>query len=174
MKSFTLSAIASSIVFALAMTAGAAAQDKGATSSTIPPVQAPPALDDPGTPASKAVVLPTPEAQAKTAVLDTQSAAAATAPPPAEKPAESPGLPADVQAAANAAELPVVTVRQQGTDTVEEYRKHGKLVFVRVLSNTGPVRYYVDNPRDLPPNMQQLSGPSGVVEPVYYKLFEWK
>jgi Protein of unknown function (DUF2782) len=79
-----------------------------------------------------------------------------------------------VQAAANAAELPVITVRQQGTDTVEEYRKHGKLVLVRVLSHDGPTRLYIDNPSDLPPSMQQLSGPSGVVQPVYYKLFEWK
>jgi hypothetical protein len=172
MKPITLSTIASSILFALAMTAGAAAQDNGAAAPVIPPVLAPPRLDDPGNPVSKNVTVPTPEAQAKTAVIDTQGAAAAN--PPAEKPLESPGLPAEVQAAADAAELPVVTVRQQGTDTVEEYRKHGKLVFVRVLSNDGPTRFYVDNPRDLPPNMQQLSGPSGVVQPVYYKLFEWK
>ncbi len=171
MKPLMLSTIAMSTLFALAMTASANAQDKATIAPAIPAVQAPPALDDPGTPASKTVALPTPEAQAKAAVIDTQDAAAS---PPAEKAPESPGLPADVQAAANAAELPVVTVRQQGTDTVEEYRKHGKLVFVRVLSNNGPIRYYVDNPRDLPPTMQQLSGPSGVVQPVYYKLFEWK
>jgi hypothetical protein len=172
MKPITLSAMATSILFAFAMTAAAAAQDKAAAGSAIPPVQAPPALDDPGTPASKTVALPTPEAQAKTAVTDTQGAADAS--PPAEKTPDTRGLPAEVQAAADAAELPVVTVRQQGTDTVEEYRKHGKLVFVRVLSNNGPTRFYVDNPRDLPPNMQQLSGPSGVVQPVYYKLFEWR
>src|SRR5512141_2732936 len=165
MKPITLSTIATSTLLVFAMSAAATAQDKGAAASSIPPVQAPPALDDPGTPANKTVALPAPEAQAKTAVMDTQGAAAAS--PPAEKAPESPGLPAEVQAAANAADLPVVTVRQRGTDTVEEYRKHGKLVFVRVLSNTGPTRYYVDNPRDLPPNMQQLSGPSGVVQPVY-------
>jgi hypothetical protein len=156
----------------LAMTVGASAQDKGTAASAIPPVQAPPALDDPGTPASKTVALPTPEAQAKTAVDDTRGVVDTN--PPPEKTPDTRGLPAEVQAAADAAELPVVTVRQQGTDTVEEYRKHGKLVFVRVLSNSGPARYYVDNPRDMPPNMQQLSGPSGVVQPVYYKLFEWK
>jgi len=172
MKPLILSTVAISTLFALAMTVDASAQDKGAAPA-IPAVQAPPALDDPGTPASKTVALPTPEAQAKAAVTDAQGAAA-DASPPAEKLPESPGLPAEVQAAADAAELPVVTVRQQGTDTVEEYRKHGKLVFVRVLSNNGPTRFYVDNPRDLPPNMQQLSGPSGVVQPVYYKLFEWK
>jgi Protein of unknown function (DUF2782) len=172
MKPLILSAIATSTLFVLAMTTSVAAQDPAAAAAAIPPVQAPPALDDPGTPASKTVALPTPEAQARAAVIDTQGAADASL--PAEKPLESPGLPAEVQAAANAAELPVVTVRQQGTDTVEEYRKHGKLVLVRVLSNNGPTRLYIDNPTDLPPNMQQLSGPSGVVQPVYYKLFEWK
>jgi hypothetical protein len=88
---------------------------------------------------------------------------------------ESPGLPADVQAAAEAAELPVVTVRQQGTDTVEEYRKRGKLMFVRVLTNEGPTRLYVDDRAAIPANiMQQISGPSGVVQPVYFKLADWK
>jgi hypothetical protein len=91
------------------------------------------------------------------------------------KPAESPGLPDDVQAAAEAAELPVVTVRQEGADTVEEYRKRGKLYFVRVLSQSGPPKFYVDSPGTVPVNvMQQLSGPSGVVQPVYFKLADWK
>jgi hypothetical protein len=163
MKSVRMSIVMSCSLFALAMAAGAIAQDRGAAPA-VPPVQAPPELDDPG---SSAVALPTPEAQAKTAVADSHAE-------PATKPAENSGMPADVQAEANAAELPVVTVRQQGTDTVEEYRKHGKLIFVRVLSDNRPARYYVDNPADVPLNMQQLSGPSGVVQPVYYKLFEWK
>lgn len=168
-----LSIIVSSMLFALTVTAGAAAQDRGAQTGSatpaLPPVQAPPGLNDPGliNTSSPAADLPTPQEQAKSAVADGQANAAA-------KQTENSGMPADVQAEANAAELPVVTVRQQGTDTVEEYRKHGKLVFVRVLSDKGPARYYVDNPSDMPLNMQQLSGPSGVVQPVYYKLFEWK
>ncbi|MDR3387881.1 MAG: DUF2782 domain-containing protein [Rudaea sp.] len=167
-----MSKIMLSMSFVLAMTGAVAAQDRGAqagsATTAVPPVQAPPGLDDPGLkPGGPAVALPTPEAQAKAAVEDTRTN-------PTPKPADSPGLPPDVQAAANAAELPVVTVRQQGNETVEEYRKHGQLVFVRVLSDHGPARYYVDNPSDVPPSMQQLSGPSGVVQPVYYKLFEWK
>ncbi len=46
-------------------------------------------------------------------------------------------MPPEVQAAANVAELPVVTVRQNGNETVEEYRKKGKLLFVRVLEKQG-------------------------------------
>jgi len=128
----------------------------------LPPVQAPPTINDPGTAPLQSSV-PT---NAPSAAPD--SAAAATLP-------ESPGLPADVQAAAEAAELPVVTVRQQGSETVEEYRKRGKLYFVRVLSNQGPTRLYVDDRSAIPANiMQQLSGPSGVAQPVYFKLGEWK
>ena len=135
---------------------GAFAQNR--TDNTLPPVQAPPTLSDPGTaPAS--------------AAANAASAPAA----PAAKPAEGPGLPADVQAAADAAELPVITVRQQGSETVEEYRKRGKLMFVRVLTNEGPTRFYVDDRSAIPANiMQQLSGPSGVVQPVYFKLADWK
>ena len=69
----------------------------------------------------------------------------------------------------------MVTVRQQGSETVEEYSKRVKLYFVRVLSNQGPTRLYVDDRSAIPANiMQQLSGPSGVAQPVYFKLGEWK
>ena len=134
------------------------AQGKPA-SDPLPPVQAPPAMNDPGIkPAAPAVQAP-----------------AAPAAKPAEKAREQSTLPPEVQAAANLAELPVVTVRQNGNETIEEYRKKGKLLFVRVLEKRGPTKFYVDNPSVIPPNlMQQLSGPSGVVQPVYYKLADWK
>jgi hypothetical protein len=136
------------------------AQDRA--NDALPPVQAPQAINDPGTAPVQSSV-------------PTNAPSAATEPVAATKAAQSPGLPEDVQAAANAAELPVVTVRQQGSETVEEYRKRGKLYFVRVLTNEGPTRLYVDDRSAIPANiMQQLSGPSGVVQPVYFKLGEWK
>ena len=138
----------------------AVAQNPG--TPPLPPVQAPPAMNDPG------VTLATPDAVAKSAADKTKAAK------PESKAADTRGMPADVQASADAAELPVVTVRQEGSDTVEEYRKHGKLYFVRVMSKSGPPKYYVDNRADVPPTMRQISGPSGVVQPVYFKLFEWK
>ncbi|HSM99795.1 MAG TPA: DUF2782 domain-containing protein [Rudaea sp.] len=134
-------------------------------SDPLPPVQAPPAMNDPGVKATAPAAAPA--APAKPA-----SAAPANA---AGKTQDQSTLPPEVQAAANVAELPVVTVRQNGNETVEEYRKKGKLLFVRVLEKHGPTKFYVDNPAIIPPNlMQQLSGPSGVVQPVYYKLAEWK
>ena len=141
---------------------GACAFAQDRANGALPPVQAPPTMNDPGT-------VPAPSSVPANAPSAAPSAA------PAVPAAESPGLPADVQAAAEATELPVITVRQQGSETVEEYRKRGKLYFVRVLSNQGPTRFYVDDRSAIPANiMQQLSGPSGVVQPVYFKLGEWK
>lgn len=135
------------------------AQGKPA-SDPLPPVQAPPSMNDPGV---------------KQAAPAAQTPAAPANKPAAEKAQEQSTLPPEVQAAANVAELPVVTVRQNGNETVEEYRKKGKLLFVRVLEKQGPTKFYVDNPSVIPPNiMQQLSGPSGNVQPVYYKLADWK
>ena len=47
------------------------------------------------------------------------------------------------------------------------------LYFVRVMPEQGPPRYYVDQVSNIPPDLSAISGPSGVVQPVYYKLFEW-
>ena len=164
------------VAIAATLAATAAAQDRKQSSDALPPVQAPPAMNDPGT-----VSLPTPQAEAAKAVQDTTgNAAPAEAtddiPIAAEKPpVDTHPLPPEVQAAAEASELPVITVRAQGADTVEEYRKKGKLYFVRVISSSGPPKFYVDNPQVVPANiMQQLSGPSGVVQPVYFKLADWK
>ena len=173
--------------FALASAAGlAGAQDKSA--DTLPPVQPPPAMDDAGAPAttSSAPVVPLANsAQEEAAHAAAEARASAerakalanpqvtTVPPPA-RPLQSPGLPPDVQKAAEATELPVVTVRQNGNERVEEYRKKGILYFVRVVPQEGPTRYYVDRRSDIPPDIKQLSAPSGVIQPVYYKLAEWK
>jgi len=161
----------------LALAGMAAAQDRSKPADTVPPVQAPPALDDPGT-----VRLPTPQAEAATAVENTTGIAAPaganepdTTAPEDRPPVDTHPLPPEIQAAAEASELPVITVRAQGAETVEEYRKRGKLYFVRVLSSSGPPKFYVDSPQAVPPSiMQQLSGPSGVAQPVYYKLVDWK
>jgi hypothetical protein len=140
---------------------GAAFAQAKPGSDPLPPVQAPPAMNDPGVKAAAPAGAPASQAKAAEKA-------------PAKAPEQS-SLPPDVQAAANATELPVVTVRHNGNETIEEYRKKGKLLFVRVLEKEGPTKFYVDNPAVIPPNlMQQLSGPSGVVQPVYYKLAEWK
>ena len=169
--------LAASIMLALAASASAqqTAGERNATTTTssdqLPPVQPPPDMDD----KDPVTNVPTPQAVAKEVVNQSTSTNTANSDAAARAEANSPGLPPEVQAAVNASELPVITVRQDGGDTVEEYRKKGKLYFVRVLSTNGPTKFYVDNPNDVPHDvMQQMSGPSGVVQPVYYKLLDWK
>jgi len=178
----------------LGVDASAAAQ---ATTDSLPPVHAPPEMDPkatttpaapppaapataPAASAAATIPLGNSDAEARAAAAAEAQATAERAKalasptlPASDKPLESPGLPPDVQKAAEATELPVVTVRQQGNERVEEYRKRGKLYFVRVIPPEGPPRYYVDQRTDVPPNMSQLSAPSGVVQPVYFKLLEW-
>jgi hypothetical protein len=157
MKSIYMLGFVSMVSASIGVGGAAFAQGKPA-SEPLPPVQAPPSMNDPGVKQAEPAQAP-----------------AAPAAKAAEKSQEQSTLPPDVQAAANVAELPVVTVRQNGNETVEEYRKKGKLMFVRVLEKQGPTKFYVDNPSVIPPNlMQQLSGPSGNVQPVYYKLADWK
>ncbi len=166
------------LIAGLAVAASANAQtaaDRNATTTTssdqIPPVQPPPNIDD----KDPVTNLPTPEAVAKTVVDQSLGNSTVDTDARARAAASSPGLPPDVQAAADASELPVITVRQDGGDTVEEYRKKGKLYFVRVLSSTGPTKLYVDDPNNVPHDMmQQLSGPSGQVQAVMYNILDWK
>ena len=169
--------LAASITLALAASASAQQQaaQRNATTTTstdqLPPVQPPPDIDD----KDPVTNVPTPQAVARDVVNQSNATDSANSDAAARAAANSPGLPPEVQAAVNASELPVITVRQDGGDTVEEYRKKGKLYFVRVLSTNGPTKLYVDNPNEIPHDvMQQLSGPSGNVQPVYYKLLDWK
>ncbi len=168
--------LAASIMLALSASASAqSAGQRNATTTTssdqLPPVQPPPDMDD----KDPVTNVPTPQAVAKQVVDQSTATDSSNSDAAARATANSPGLPPEVQAAVNASELPVITVRQDGGDTVEEYRKKGKLYFVRVLSTNGPTKLYVDNPNDIPHDvMQQVSGPSGVVQPVYYKLLDWK
>lgn len=187
-------------LFGIGCLAAAVAQTSAPTTNDgLPPVQPPPDLDTspaksvpalapepaPTRANSNAPVVPlaNSDAEAQAAEIAAQQAAAERAKSLAQpdftttsgdkKPLDSPGLPPDVQRAAEATELPVVTVRQNGNERVEEYRKKGVLYFVRVVPEAGPPRYYVDRPSNIPPDLSQISGPSGVVQPVYYKLFDW-
>lgn len=202
MKRFLLGPIAVGLLTA-GLTAGAAAQsspqdtfapvqappemDSPAAKAAAPAPKAPPAAQATGSNAPL-VPLANSDAEAQAAAAAEAAATAdrakalnaeradgldaATAPP---KPnLNAPPLPPDVQKAAEATELPVITVRQNGNERIEEYRKKGVLYFVRVMPQEGPPRYYVDNPSNLPPDIRQLSAPSGTVQPVYYKLVDWK
>ena len=187
-----LTSIAAGLISALA-----SAQERGAN-DPIPSVQPPPSMDDaqPVKPATTAAPTAKPRTQAaqpasqKTIPLGNSDAEAAAAaaeakkraatpvpalPPEPEKQFSSPGLPPEVQKAAEATELPVITVRQEGNQTIEEYRKRGKLFAERIISkDSGDTKWYVDQRYNGPiPVEPQGAGVSGRVAPVEYKVFEW-
>lgn len=183
------------IVTGLLASANAIAQDRGKSDDGLPAVQAPPAMDDQGnaTPAQqpsapqpqsrtnanvKTIPLANSDAEAKAAADDARRAAATpvpTLPPEPEKKFDSPGLPPEVQKAAEATELPVITVRQEGNETIEEYRKHGKLFAQRIIpKDGGQTKWYVDQRYSGPLPSDPAAGISGHVAPVEYKIFEWK
>jgi len=184
---------ASALAIGFIAAAGAQSPPPSATGDGLPPVQPPPDMDAPAAgkapvgqnnPAVPIVPLANSEAEAQAAEAaeaqaNAERAKALASPnfqaaPKPGKPLDSPGLPANVQKAAEATELPVITVRQNGAERIEEYRKKGVLYFVRVVPPEGPPRYYVDNVSNVPPDMTRINNPSGVVQPVYFKLFEWK
>jgi hypothetical protein len=183
---------ASALAIGLIAAAAAQTAQQSSSANALPPVQPPPDMDAPATnPATDPAKSTTPVIPLANSEAEAAAAAAAEAKATAEreralaspnfsaqqpdkKPLDSPGLPPDVQKAAEATELPVVTVRQNGNERVEEYRKRGVLYFVRVVPEEGPPRYYVDRVTNVPQDLSPIAGPSGVIQPVYFKLFEWK
>lgn len=129
----------------------------------IPP---PPGLDDPGVATAAAPAQAEPAASAAA----TDEDAFAPLPKPDSRLVRDK---ASREAVADRARMASseVTTRQQGTDTVEEYRQNGRLWMVRIRPASGPEQtFYATDPsgrlvRD--PNM-------GPVAPVYYTLYEWK
>ena len=165
--------------------AQAHAQSQKKTDDGLPPVQPPPAMDDPGTaptpakPANNAKTVPiaNSDAEARAAADEAKRRAAhpvTTLPPEPEKKFDSPGLPPEVQKAAEATELPVVTVRQEGNETITEYRKRGK-IFAQYFKSkdSGEEKWYVDPgyKGPMPPDLD--AGMHGKPGAVQYKVFGW-
>lgn len=71
---------------------------------------------------------------------------------------------------ANGIPPPEVGIRKQGDDTIEEYRKAGKVSMIRITGKSGITQTYIDTDGD-----GRLEGnpKEGPVAPVYYKLYEW-
>lgn len=188
-----------SLLILIAAGACCAAAYAQQSTDTLPPVQAPPPMDQPAStpadkPAAKAHSQMKTDKNASTvqtvpiANSDAEAQAAAAAakqraaqglpllPPEPEKKFESPGLPPEVQKAAEATELPVITVRQDGANTIEEYRKRGKLFAQRIIPKEGgETKWYVDKRYQGPlPATDPAAGVSGHVTPVEYKILEWQ
>ena len=64
-----------------------------------------------------------------------------------------------------------VTRRQQGNDTVEEYRDHGHVWMIKIVPQNGPTQTFTDADGSGRLNHDPKEGP---ISPVYYTLYEWK
>lgn len=66
---------------------------------------------------------------------------------------------------------PAVTIRTEGDNTVEEYRRDGAIYMVRVVPKTGIAYTYLDTDGD-----GRLEGDpkEGPMQPVYYTVYEWE
>lgn len=63
-----------------------------------------------------------------------------------------------------------VTVRQEGTERIEEYREDGRVWMIRIVPAKGDVREFIDRTGDGRLDRTPRDGP---VSPVYYRLYEW-
>ena len=129
----------------------------------------PPGMDDPGVKTDAATE---PAAQGEAGAVDTQ----ATQDPLAPLPKPDARLVRDKasrDAAATSQRIAGsdVTRRQQGDDTVEEYRENGRVWMVRIVRPDGPTQTFFANDG----SGRLVRDPDeGPVSPVYYTLYEWK
>jgi len=69
---------------------------------------------------------------------------------------------------------PTVTIREEEERTIEEYRFNGQVYMVKITPKGGIPYYYIDADGDgkleLDPSQQALNP----VQPVYWKIKEWK
>ncbi|UXI68694.1 DUF2782 domain-containing protein [Tahibacter amnicola] len=124
----------------VAVGASAAEPPAKADASALPAALPPPSLEDPG-------VKTAPE---PAATADTPAAGAAR-----NKRGEA---------------APDVSIRQEGDDTIEEYRTSGRVTMIRISRKGGVQQTFIDTDGD-----GRLEGnpKEGPVAPVYYKLYEW-
>jgi hypothetical protein len=165
------------LAIVLSLSGSVVAQDSAtgpaAAKSLFAPAQPPPDMDAPGT---------APVAAAAIAIKSGNTVTASN--PAAVNVPNAASAPARVQASSNKIgdgpvasgmpELPVVTVRKEGNDTVEEYRRNGKIFMVRIMPTDGPAHYYVDRTGNGRLDRDPLDNAPGPISPVYFKIYDWK
>lgn len=102
---------------------------------------------------------------------DPPEIAPAPAPPglndPGVKPTDVPS--AEARDARGQAPVDDVQIRKQGEDTIEEYRRGGKLTMVRITPKNGVPQTYMADDRGRLRNDPK----SGPIDPVYFTLYQW-
>ena len=89
--------------------------------------------------------------------------------PPIEAESSVPTAPKNTLSA-NGNEPPQVSVRNEGDDTIEEYRQAGKVTMIRVTRKGGIPQTFIDTDGDGKLEGNPKDGP---VSPVYYTLYDW-
>lgn len=143
--------------------AAAHAADPKPTAAEVPP---PPGLNEPG------VATPAAAAAAGDANAPTTAAEDPTAPlPKPDARLVRDKASRDAVSTTHRLANSKVTVRQQGTDTVEEYRENGRIWMIKIVPQRGPTQTFTeaDGSGRLMPDPKM-----GPVSPVYYTLYEWK
>lgn len=127
------------------------------------PVPPPPDIGDPGV---KAVPVPVPVPTPPPKYAD-QAARASSVPP--GTPVHV--LPAPASTVLSPEATPEVTIREEGDDSVQEYRVNGRLYMIRVVPKHGIPQTYIDSDGD--GRLERPVGTRRGVAPVYYTLYQW-
>lgn len=69
---------------------------------------------------------------------------------------------------------PTVTIREEEDRRVEEYSLNGKVYMVKITPDEGPPYYYIDTDGDGTLELDERSRALHPVQPVYWKIAEWK
>lgn len=69
---------------------------------------------------------------------------------------------------------PVVTIRHEEDRQIEEYRMNGRLYMVKVTPKGGIPFYYIDTDGDGQLELDESQRALEPVQPVYWKIKEWK
>ena len=106
------------------------------------------------------------------AVADPQSAEDLARPPPI--PPETEGdvpIPPKIQ---DEQIEPTVTIREEDDRRIEEYRMNGQVYMVKVIPENGVPYYYIDRDGDGRLELDPKQAALDPVQPVYWKIKEWK
>jgi len=69
---------------------------------------------------------------------------------------------------------PTVTIREEDDNRIEEYRMNGQIYMVKVTPKNGIPYYYMDTDGDGKLELDVGQNALNPVQPVYWKIKEWK
>jgi hypothetical protein len=156
-EAILMKSVASLFALAAFVALPVCAQSSSSDQPQFAPVPPPPGMNDPGV---KAVAPPS------STPPPNETPAEPTPDQPIGKPIPLPPMPGDT---APRTAPPQVSVRQQGDNTVQEYRQNGRVYMIIVTPKNGIAQTYMV---DASGHLQGVNG-APPVQPVMYKVLEW-